>query len=399
MTITLPKRGRPSGDRLAPPDALRLKDVLIEEYKSLAQFYEAAFVEAKLPVYTGFKQPSDLATVSRAFAAALSCHRPLPKLYWNVLKGLLGIASEDFLPRAGTLTPPIAPAKLTVAPLESTTAAPAVGPIPLPAAQTPITTPQTGKRTPSSGANEAPKASRHKKAKDRQSKVSLRGDKSLADWFRGLSLQRIKMHLFANLFSTSKDALDEGLDGETHLVIAEKLADADYVEFFWFYCDDFLEVPDRLRAVVSTLIAVDEDLAEKVLRNMEKHYDYLEALDGWIRDIDKFYPPHILNRISSRMANLVRTPEFRKYNDCVDLERVTRLITWFLQRANSDAAQILIKVSLSNDLASLKHCRTDPKPLQVFWHKTKTWMTEEQKQRVQKFLEQNGLLGPAPKSA
>jgi len=97
MQPKLRKLGRPTAERLSPEDAFFIKAQIRDTYGSLAKFYEEAFTEARAPKFRGRKQPSELATVDRAFDNAFSGRRALPEIYWMVLEELLNV-TRDKLP-------------------------------------------------------------------------------------------------------------------------------------------------------------------------------------------------------------------------------------------------------------------------------------------------------------
>jgi hypothetical protein len=257
----------------------------------------------------------------------------------------------------------------------------------------PTTSPQTGKETPPPKPKRRRKRVRRRSVEKAPTQLPPRGNRSLADWFRGLSLREITRYINAAASAPNGNemgAIKEVLEPECINVIAEKLALADYQDYFDFYANPYGQVPDQLKCAASEVIVSDSELRRSWVGNMEKG-KAPDRIGVWLGHISRFYPNEFLERMDKLLTVDILFGPGRKSIEDLGLFYITGMI-WFCRTLGLEcSATALSNSCLDGNFDFLRNALQGPhdqSELLFFWKETRKSMSDDTRKRVKTFFRQ-----------
>ena len=219
--------------------------------------------------------------------------------------------------------------------------------------------------------------------------ISLRNNKSLADWFRGLSLEEVKRYVIATYYSAPKkrlELIDNIMEAECLYVLSEKLVNAKLSQVLHFF-DTFPgsgpPVPAKIKRAILAIVAADENFADKLTDVFAKDDGFLEfGVELWI-EMEKFFPPNVREGYGPQFFVRFSKDQwpsqinFFKNYPHNDLNRVTDRMSFCIKHDNYCFAIDYLYLCLKNDFAFLRQQLSEsPKRDTVlrFWRITQQLM-------------------------
>jgi hypothetical protein len=290
--------------------------------------------------------------------------------------------------------PPVSPVPQAPAPASTSSAPPSALEAVVSTGAGPTAPPQAEKKTASPRSEKRRKGLVQKNEEESSAIMRPRGDESLADWFRGLSMDQIQNYIVAATGSAKpKQLLKELLDPDSTMEIANKLATCDAIDYGCFYSSH--HIPKALKSAVSAIIDEDLWLEVDVRDNMQKSGSYLQDLDSWFDDAAQYYSREFARGFADDLIeNQNKTWLLRSLQHC-DLWTMFRLIQYFHEMREKPAVRMLVELCFRNDFAVLRETVADEEQREVvlcFWNSAQEWMTREQVQKLQRFLIQEKVL-------
>ena len=292
---------------------------------------------------------------------------------------------------------PTTPGPEAPSPGSRSTPRPSVSHAAVPTSADPLASQDTGKKTAS------PRPKKHRKRVSQEDvgkspdKIRLRGNQSLADRFRGLSLPEIRGRIVAMGWSSTgrkAEMVHEVLQPECIKVIAEKVACAERYHRYSFYSDEFGHVPDRIKQAVSEAIQTDFRLGSELKDNLlDFSKCWIYWLARWFKTSARFYSAEFVKSLEWQLLPDLR--HWQKDYSAGELPDLTSCLNSFLEVEAFDAIRALIGICLNNDLHFLRMGLAEKdgrESVLRFWRQSKKWMTGDQRKQVQTFLKEKALL-------